>query len=70
MRRSSTRLFYARAAGAAGGKATSDAGYFADATGFPAFFQPTMPSGITNTCLYPSFAASRADAWLAVHFGL
>lgn len=28
-----------------------------------------MPSGITYTFLYPSLAASRAAAWLAVHLG-
>jgi hypothetical protein len=39
-------------------------------TGFPALFQPRIPSGITDTFAYPSFAASRAASWLACQLGL
>jgi hypothetical protein len=39
-------------------------------TRLPAFTQPRMPSGITNSLEYPSFAASRAASWLAVQLGL
>jgi hypothetical protein len=39
-------------------------------TGFPAFTQPRIPSGMTNSFPYPSFAASRAASWLAVQLGL
>jgi hypothetical protein len=39
-------------------------------TGFPAFTQPRMPSGMTKSFPYPSFAASRAASWLAVQLGL
>jgi hypothetical protein len=38
-------------------------------TGRPDFSQPWIPSGITNTFAYPSWAASRAAAWLAVQRG-
>ncbi len=37
--------------------------------GFPAFTQPRIPSAITDTFVYPSFAASRAASWLACQVG-
>jgi hypothetical protein len=37
---------------------------------FPAFIQPLMPSDMTKTLAYPSFAASRAASWLECQLGL
>jgi hypothetical protein len=34
-------------------------------TGFPAFFQPTMPCGMMYTFVYPSFSAATAAVWQA-----
>lgn len=39
--------------------------YF-DATGWPPFRHPSMPSDITNTFFQPSSTARRAASWLAI----
>jgi hypothetical protein len=39
-------------------------------TFLPAFFQPWMPAGITNTFSYPSFSAATAAVWQACQCGL
>ncbi len=43
-----------------------DAAAYFVSTGFPAFCQPLMPSGITNTLAKPIFAARRAASWEAI----